>query len=87
VSTPPHIKAGEKSDPSTILSGYADPAVHGSCPSPGTRRDVSMRTLRRAGVVPSADEVAEFNGLAARVGVHGYRYNASGMVMVNDQQE
>jgi hypothetical protein len=46
-----------------------------------------MRTLRRAGVVPSADEVAEFNGLAARVGVHGYRYNASGMVMVNDQQE
>lgn len=53
-------------------------------PIPGTRR--RGRVDENAGAAEvglSADEVAELNGLAARVGVHGDRYNAAGMSMVN----
>jgi aryl-alcohol dehydrogenase-like predicted oxidoreductase len=52
-------------------------------PIPGTRR--RGRIDENAGstqVALSADEVAELDGLAARVGVQGDRYNPAGMAMV-----
>lgn len=52
-------------------------------PIPGTRRrerlDENSGSNR---VALSADEVADLDGLAARVGVQGDRYNANGMAMV-----
>ncbi|QDP98453.1 aldo/keto reductase [Microlunatus elymi] len=52
-------------------------------PIPGTRRRERIDENNGATAVPlSADEVAELNGLAARVGVHGDRYNEAGMKMV-----
>ncbi|QHT57810.1 aldo/keto reductase [Cellulomonas sp. H30R-01] len=53
-------------------------------PIPGTRR--IERVAENAGstaLALSADEVADLDGLAARVGVAGNRYNAAGMSMVN----
>ena len=52
-------------------------------PIPGTRR--RGRIEENAGatqVALSADEVADLDALAARVGVQGDRYNAAGMAMV-----
>ena len=52
-------------------------------PIPGTRR--RNRIDENAGatqVALSADEVADLNLLAARVGVQGDRYNPAGMAMV-----
>jgi diketogulonate reductase-like aldo/keto reductase len=52
-------------------------------PIPGTRR--RGRIVENAGstrVALSADEVADLDTLAARVGVRGDRYNAAGMAMV-----
>lgn len=52
-------------------------------PIPGTRR--RDRVDENAGstqVALSADEVADLDGLAARVGVQGNRYNDAGMAMV-----
>jgi aryl-alcohol dehydrogenase-like predicted oxidoreductase len=52
-------------------------------PIPGTRR--RGRIVENAGstqVALSADEVADLDALAARVGVRGDRYNAAGMAMV-----
>ncbi|WP_435110940.1 aldo/keto reductase [Nocardiopsis synnemataformans] len=52
-------------------------------PIPGTRR--RGRVEENAGatrVALSADEVADLDALAARVGVQGDRYNAAGMAMV-----
>ncbi|CAN5194879.1 aldo/keto reductase [soil metagenome] len=52
-------------------------------PIPGTRR--RGRVDENAGstqVALSADEVADLDGLAARVGVQGNRYNDAGMAMV-----
>ncbi|MFC4615752.1 aldo/keto reductase [Cellulomonas algicola] len=53
-------------------------------PIPGTRR--IERVAENAGATAlalSADEVADLDGLAARVGVAGNRYNDAGMSMVN----
>lgn len=53
-------------------------------PIPGTRR--IERVAENAGATAlalSADEVADLDGLAARVGVAGNRYNDAGMAMVN----
>ncbi|GCD20373.1 aldehyde oxidase [Cellulomonas algicola] len=53
-------------------------------PIPGTRR--IERVAENAGstaLALSADEVADLDGLAARVGVAGNRYNDAGMSMVN----
>ena len=52
-------------------------------PIPGTRR--RERVDENAGateVALSADEVADLDALAARVGVAGDRYNDAGMAMV-----
>ena len=52
-------------------------------PIPGTRR--TSRVAENAGasaVAISADEVAELNAAAARIGVAGNRYNDAGMAMV-----
>lgn len=52
-------------------------------PIPGTRR--RARVDENAGATRfalSADEVADLDALAARVGVQGDRYNAAGMAMV-----
>ena len=52
-------------------------------PIPGTRRLSRIEENAAATQVPlSADEVADLNGLAARVGVAGNRYNDAGMSMV-----
>jgi aryl-alcohol dehydrogenase-like predicted oxidoreductase len=53
-------------------------------PIPGTRRRERVDENSAATAVAlSADEVADLDALAARVGVHGDRYNARGMAMIN----
>lgn len=53
-------------------------------PIPGTRRTERVRENAAAAQVPlSADEIADLNGLADRIGVRGDRYNPAGMAMVN----
>ncbi|MEV0890297.1 aldo/keto reductase [Promicromonospora sp. NPDC050262] len=52
-------------------------------PIPGTRRLGRVsENVGAAAVALSADDVADLNGLAARVGVEGERYNEAGMGMV-----
>lgn len=52
-------------------------------PIPGTRRRGRIdENAGAAQVALSADEVADLDALAARLGVHGDRYNAAGMTMV-----
>ncbi|HEY5882619.1 MAG TPA: aldo/keto reductase [Nakamurella sp.] len=52
-------------------------------PIPGTRRPDRLRENTAATGIPlSADEVADLNGAAARIGVAGNRYNDAGMGMV-----
>ncbi|ORV10693.1 aldo/keto reductase [Mycobacterium celatum] len=52
-------------------------------PIPGTRRPGRVdENARSTQVALSADEVADLDALAARVGVQGDRYNAAGMAMV-----
>lgn len=52
-------------------------------PIPGTRRTARITENAGAAAVPlSADEVATLDGLAARVGVHGERYNEQQMAHV-----
>lgn len=53
-------------------------------PIPGTRRTTRIRENAEATAVGlSADERAELDALAARIGVHGDRYNAQHMGYVN----
>jgi aryl-alcohol dehydrogenase-like predicted oxidoreductase len=53
-------------------------------PIPGTRRRERVdENAGATGVALSADEVADLDTLATRVGVHGDRYNAAGMAMIN----
>ncbi|MFI8523037.1 aldo/keto reductase [Promicromonospora sukumoe] len=52
-------------------------------PIPGTRRiERVTENIGAAAVALSADEVADLNSLASRVGVQGDRYNEAGMGMV-----
>ncbi|WP_028049299.1 aldo/keto reductase [Cellulomonas sp. URHD0024] len=52
-------------------------------PIPGTRRTARVEeNLGATQVALSADEVATLNGAAARIGVHGNRYNDTGMAAV-----
>jgi aryl-alcohol dehydrogenase-like predicted oxidoreductase len=52
-------------------------------PIPGTRRRERIDENGGATTIPlSADEVADLDALAARIGVRGDRYNAAGMAMV-----
>jgi aryl-alcohol dehydrogenase-like predicted oxidoreductase len=52
-------------------------------PIPGTRRRERIDENSEATTIPlSADEVADLDALAARIGVQGDRYNAAGMAMV-----
>ena len=52
-------------------------------PIPGTRRIARVsENVGATAVALSADDVADLNGLAARVGVEGDRYNEAGMGMV-----
>ncbi|TQL03085.1 aldo/keto reductase [Cellulomonas sp. SLBN-39] len=52
-------------------------------PIPGTRRvERVAENAGATGVALSADDVAALDALAARVGVHGDRYDAAGMAMV-----
>jgi aryl-alcohol dehydrogenase-like predicted oxidoreductase len=52
-------------------------------PIPGTRRRGRIdENTRATQVALSADEVADLDALAARVGVQGDRYNPAGMSMV-----
>jgi aryl-alcohol dehydrogenase-like predicted oxidoreductase len=52
-------------------------------PIPGTRRIERVEENAGASEIPlSADEVADLNALAGRVGVQGNRYNDAGMSMV-----
>ncbi|RYV49635.1 aldo/keto reductase [Pengzhenrongella frigida] len=52
-------------------------------PIPGTRRLERVEENAGATQVPlSADDVADLDGLAARLGVHGNRYNDAGLGMV-----
>lgn len=53
-------------------------------PIPGTRRTARIQeNAEAAQVALSADERADLDGLAGRVGVQGDRYNPAGMAMVN----
>ncbi|MFJ9084006.1 aldo/keto reductase [Streptomyces sp. NPDC102384] len=53
-------------------------------PIPGTRRTSRLEENAAATQVPlSADEIADLDALADRVGVHGDRYNAAHMGFVN----
>ncbi|WP_327657592.1 aldo/keto reductase [Streptomyces sp. NBC_00483] len=53
-------------------------------PIPGTRRTARLEENAAATQVPlSADEIADLDALADRVGVHGDRYNAAHMGFVN----
>lgn len=53
-------------------------------PIPGTRSRARIDENSAATAVAlSADEVADLDALASRVGVHGDRYNAVGMAMIN----
>lgn len=53
-------------------------------PIPGTRRTARIQeNAEAAQVALSADERADLDGLAGRVGVQGDRYNSAGMAMVN----
>lgn len=53
-------------------------------PIPGTRRTARIQeNAASAQVALSADERADLDGLAQRVGVRGDRYNPAGMAMVN----
>jgi aryl-alcohol dehydrogenase-like predicted oxidoreductase len=53
-------------------------------PIPGTRRTSRICENAAATEVPlSADELADLDGIAGRIGVHGDRYNAAGMAIVN----
>ncbi|MFC7622988.1 aldo/keto reductase [Microlunatus sp. GCM10028923] len=53
-------------------------------PIPGTRRTARVQeNAAAAQVALSADERADLDGLAQRVGVRGNRYNPAGMAMVN----
>jgi aryl-alcohol dehydrogenase-like predicted oxidoreductase len=52
-------------------------------PIPGTRRSERLRENADATTVPlSADEIADLNDVAARIGVAGNRYNDQGMNLV-----
>jgi aryl-alcohol dehydrogenase-like predicted oxidoreductase len=52
-------------------------------PIPGTRRLERVDENTAATAVPlSADDVADLNALAARLGVHGNRYDDAGMARV-----
>jgi aryl-alcohol dehydrogenase-like predicted oxidoreductase len=52
-------------------------------PIPGTRRRGRVdENAESTQVALSADEVADLNGLAARIGVQGDRYNQAGLAMV-----
>lgn len=52
-------------------------------PIPGTRRRERVdENSGAAGIALSADEIADLDALAARVGVRGDRYNPAGMAMV-----
>jgi len=52
-------------------------------PIPGTRRLSRLEENAAATrVALSADDVAELNALAARLGVHGNRYDDAGMARV-----
>ena len=53
-------------------------------PIPGTRRRERVDENSSATTVAlSADDVADLDALASQVGVHGDRYNATGMAMIN----
>ena len=53
-------------------------------PIPGTRRTARIQeNAASSQVALSADERADLDGLAQRVGVRGDRYNPAGMAMVN----
>lgn len=53
-------------------------------PIPGMRRLERVReNVAAASVALTADELADLDGLASRVGVHGDRYNAEHMGYVN----
>jgi aryl-alcohol dehydrogenase-like predicted oxidoreductase len=53
-------------------------------PIPGTRRTARIKENSEATQVPlSADEIADLNALAQRLGVHGDRYNTTHMGYVN----
>ncbi|WP_374193339.1 aldo/keto reductase [Mycolicibacterium sp. S2-37] len=53
-------------------------------PIPGIRRRERVdENCGATAVAQSADEVADLDALAARVGVQGDRYNATGMAMIN----
>jgi aryl-alcohol dehydrogenase-like predicted oxidoreductase len=53
-------------------------------PIPGTRRRERIAENNGATAVPlSADEIDELNTLAARIGVHGDRYNADHMALLD----
>jgi aryl-alcohol dehydrogenase-like predicted oxidoreductase len=52
-------------------------------PIPGTRRRGRVdENTGATGIALSADEIADLDALAARVGVQGDRYNPAGMAMV-----
>lgn len=53
-------------------------------PIPGTRRTARIKENAEATQIPlSADEIADLNALAQRLGVHGDRYNPTHMSYVN----
>ena len=52
-------------------------------PIPGTRRiERVAENLAATAAALSADEVADLNGLATRIGVQGNRYDDAGMARV-----
>ena len=73
----------KKSTPGQIALAWLLAQVPWIVPIPGTRS--RARVDENAGatqVALSADEIADLDTLAARIGVHGDRYNPAAMAMV-----
>jgi aryl-alcohol dehydrogenase-like predicted oxidoreductase len=82
-----HVKAlaaAKGAAPSQIALAWLLAQQPWIVPIPGTRRTERIReNVGATQVALSADERADLDGLAARMGVHGERYNAEHMAYIN----
>ncbi|MEU0493852.1 aldo/keto reductase [Mycobacterium sp. NPDC006124] len=77
------LAAAKSSTPGQIALAWLLAQQPWIAPIPGTRRRERIdENVAATTVTLSADETAELNALAARVGVQGDRYNPAGMSMV-----
>jgi len=82
-ATIPRFAAAKGATPGQIALAWLLTQHPWIVPIPGTRRRERLRENADATQVPlSADEVADLNTTAARIGVHGNRYNDTHMSLV-----